>query len=275
VVISSDMLASEMPSAIDWTRPWYASIQAIAEQVTGHADWLTRLNQLSAALGLTNHLGVPINFVAQSVLPKGMAYEAFISQTGQVPTRDNLHDFFNALVWLAFPGIKRQLNALQAAQIETRGVGQSRGQTRDAATIFDENCALLVVSDTPQGHALLQALRDHCWQRAFIEQRACFGSYAEVWLFGHAAMEKLVTPYKSITAHAWPVMVPADFFAMQRSDQRQRLDTQVACELQQRGLAGLTTRYFSPLPLLGVPGWWQAQNEEFYADITVFRPKTR
>jgi hypothetical protein len=48
----------------------------------------------------------------------GQAYEAHIFQTRSVPTRDNLHDFFNGLVWLAFPQAKRRLNALQAAEIE-------------------------------------------------------------------------------------------------------------------------------------------------------------
>jgi hypothetical protein len=45
------------------------------------------------------------------------AYEEFIGATGCVPTRENLHDFFNGLVWQTFPLIKRELNALQAAQI--------------------------------------------------------------------------------------------------------------------------------------------------------------
>ncbi len=56
-------------------------------------------------------------FVPQESLPEGTAYEEFISATGNVPTRDNLHDFFNGLVWQTFPLIKRELNALQAAQI--------------------------------------------------------------------------------------------------------------------------------------------------------------
>jgi hypothetical protein len=49
-----------------------------------------------------------------------------------VPTRENLHDFFNGLVWQTFPLIKRELNALQAAQIAAAGVGKSRGPARDA-----------------------------------------------------------------------------------------------------------------------------------------------
>jgi hypothetical protein len=62
---------------------------------------------------------------------RGTAYEEFIGATGCVPTRDNLHDFFNGLVWQSFPLVKRQLSALQAAQIAVAGVGKIRGPARD------------------------------------------------------------------------------------------------------------------------------------------------
>jgi hypothetical protein len=261
-----------MFGSVDWTRPWYASIKPIAKQAMGNENWLSTLNHQATTRALNNHRGMPLSFVAQTALPAGMAYETFISQTGQIPTRQNLHDYFNALVWLSFPAIKQQLNALQAAQIATSGVGQSRGGTRDAATIFDENCALLVASDTAQGHELVEGLRGHQWQQVFIEQRELFEKHVEVWLFGHALMEKLVTPYKSITAHAWHVMMPESFFAMPHQLRREQLDKHVADDLEQRGLS---TARFTPLPVLGIPGWWQPQDADFYADTSVFRAKTR
>jgi hypothetical protein len=221
-------------------------------------------------MSLTNHNGMPLSFVDQSSLQEGMAYEAFISETGKVPTRENLHDFFNALVWLSFPRIKRQLNALQAAQIARDGIGKSRGPARDAATIFDENAALMVVSDTPQGKALVEALCNHQWLSAFIDQRNVFGEHAEVWLFGHALMEKLVKPYKAITAHLWVVTAAADYFSMSHSAKRAWLDAQVANDLT---ATELNTSRFTPLPVLGVPGWWPNQDREFYSDESVFRRK--
>jgi len=36
---------------------------------------------------------------------------------------------------------------------------------------------------------------------------------------------------------------------------------------------GLTTANFSPLPVFGIPGWWPQQDEAFYEDAFVFRPK--
>ncbi len=49
-------------------------------------------------------------------------YETGIARTGRVPTRANLHDFFNALIFLHFPRAKAQLNHLQSAAIERDGV---------------------------------------------------------------------------------------------------------------------------------------------------------
>ena len=82
-----------------------------------------------------------------------------------------------------------------------RGDAPARGPARDAATIFDENAALLVVRDTGAGHALVEDLRAHRWHEVLHARRGRFDADAEVWLFGHALMEKLVAPRKAITAH--------------------------------------------------------------------------
>jgi hypothetical protein len=260
-----------MLAQIDWSRPWYDSVRpAFARLHIDGDSFIDAFNAAAAALGLVNQHGRPIRFVPQDELPEGAAYEEFIGATGCVPTRDNLHDFFNALVWQTFPLIKRRLNALQAAHIARAGVGKSRGPARDGATIFDENAALLVVSDDEQGRALVDALRAHRWHEALFERRAMFETHARLWLFGHALMEKLVAPRKAITAHVRVVFAPADYFALPWDGQRGWIDRQLAAELS----AGeLTTASFTPLQVLGVPGWWPGQDEAFYLDNSVFRPK--
>jgi len=123
---------------IDWAAPWLQ-------------PWKTRGESLAAALqaaGVPVHAALsaapaPVRFVPQSDLPEGQAYEQFIWDTRCVPTRDNLHDFFNGLVWLEFPKAKRRINELQAQAIAQDGVGAVRGPLRDALTVFDENGALL------------------------------------------------------------------------------------------------------------------------------------
>ena len=269
-----------MLAGIDWSHPWYASVRAAAGRVLadgpdfghGTGSMLAALNAQAGAQAICNQRGLPLSFVVQGALPEGTAYEAYIDATGAVPTRDNLHDFFNALVWLSFPCIKRRLNALQAAQIALAGVGKSRGAARDGATIFDENAALLVVRDAPPGRALAEALRGHDWRSAFVARRASFGPDAEICLFGHALMEKLVAPYKAITAHTRVLLAGDAYFALPIDARRAWIDAVMAQDLAENGLS---TADFTPLPVLGIPGWWQGQDEDFYADASVFRPKRK
>jgi hypothetical protein len=254
---------------IDWDRAWYDTVRpAFNALEAGH--FIDAFNAQAARRGLANHHGQPIRFVPQAALPPDTAYEEFIGATGQVPTRENLHDFFNGLVWQTFPRIKRELNALQAAQIAVAGVGKSRGPARDAATIFDENAALLLVRDDAEGHALVEALRAHRWGEALWTRRGQFGAGAELWLFGHALMEKLVAPRKAITAHTRAVFAPAEVFTLPWEERRDWIDAALATALASDGLR---TAAFTPLQVLGVPGWWPDQDQAFYRDETVFRPK--
>lgn len=241
------------------------------------ADGLAR-GDLPAAL---NAAGLaPVRFVPQAELPEGVAYEAHIFATGGVPTREGLHDFFNALCWMRFPATKLRLNRLQAQAIaQAGGVGTRRGPLRDALTLFDENAALLQAPEP-----LWQALLARDWQRLFVELRPLWAQ-STLLLFGHALTEKLVSPYKSITAHVLRLPVPTDWPAGAGASQRERdLDSSTAASAAtvhpwDDWLAGqlmpdwLATKPYTPLPVLGRPGWWPANEDPaFYADVQVFRP---
>ena len=193
-----------------------------------------------------------LQFVAQAALPAGEAYEAFIARTACVPTRDNLHDLFNGLVWLGFPALKRRLNELQAAAIAQAAPGDPRGAVRDALTLFDENAALLQAPPV-----LVEALRRRDWHALFIAHRGAWID-ARLTLFGHALMEKLTRPRKAITAHVWLIEAPP-------GDGGAALVPGLTPEL-------LAAKPFLPLPALGVPGWWVPnEHPAFYRDAAVFR----
>jgi len=237
--------------AIDWSAPWLAPWRdrgaAVAQRVLAGNAQPAALNQTALA---------PVCFVPQSKLPPGVAYEQYIFDTGCVPTREGLHDFFNGLVWQAFPLAKKRLNALQAAQIERSGIQPVRGPARDALTVFDENAALMQAPD-----AIWDALVAKDWQRLFVDLRPLWHQ-AHLVLFGHALMEKLVSPRKSITAHVYRVLAAADSMAS--------MDAWLARDLTADRLAA---KPFAHLPVLGVPGWWSANEDPmFYRDSSVFRP---
>ena len=261
---------SALIQAIDWRQPWLAPLLPLLETVAAADDWKQALTRIAGERGLHNHRGLPLQFVPQAALPDGTPYESFISASGCVPTRDNLHDFFNALVWLTYPQIKRRLNELQADAITRASVpgghagnGQ-RGKLRDAATLFDENAGLLICEDA----SLIAALRARKWREVLWEQRGTFGRAWTIRLFGHALMEKLGKPYMAITAHAFPVIVDTAFFDLREPEQRHFLDECVANALSER----LEANRFTPLPVSGVPGWWANQDIAFYEDSGVFRP---
>jgi hypothetical protein len=246
-----------------WWKPWSELGQRVSARIQNGAAVHEALND---AVSFNE-----FRFVPQSALPEGIAYEAFIFETHTVPTRDNLHDFFNGLAWLRFPRIKARLNALQYTQFEKEGVPTQRsgprGAVRDALTLFDENAAFLCADL----HApVIAALRKHDWHSAFQAHRSLLAEHPPV-LFGHALLEKLVSPYKSVVAHVFPVQsaMHSGVFSGVGGDLA-RLDEAVA---QQLSAAALQPKPFAPLPVLGVPAWW-APNEsaDFYADRTVFRP---
>jgi hypothetical protein len=126
---------------------------------------------------------------------------------------------------------------------------------RDALTVFDENAAFLAAPD-----ALWEALAAKDWHTLFVTERARWRQ-ARLVLFGHALLEKLVFPRKPITAHVYRAHPASHSIA--------DLDAWVAADLWAERLAA---KPFAHLPVLGVPGWWPANEDPaFYADSSVFR----
>jgi hypothetical protein len=244
--------------ALDWDAPWFAAVAPDGRAIAPAPDRRAALNALATARGIRAP-GGPIRFVAAAAAG-ARSYEAHIGDTGEVPTRDDLHDFFNALAWLAFPATKARLNALQAGAIARAGVAGRRGALRDAATLMDENGLLLVTGRAD----LLDALRRHDWRALFVTQRTAWASDVRPLVFGHALMEKLTAPYKAITAHALAVTLPA---GATQAD----VDRWVGAHLDEAFAPGSLL----PLPVLGIPGWADNGDARFYDDVNVFRPARR
>jgi hypothetical protein len=214
------------------------------------------LSSAARERGIRSGRGEPIVFV-DARDAGGVPYESHIAATGRVPTRANWHDAFNALIWLAYPRTKARLNARQADEIERRGVRGARGQVRDAATLIDESGLLLASDDA----AVFAALVEHDWRRLLIDWRERWGRDIVAHAFGHALLDKLAGPFKAITACVVPVPLSDD-------------GDRAAARLIDR--ADLAPPLLPHLPVLGIPGWWPANEDPaFYDDSQVFRRARR
>lgn len=283
--------------------------QSIPPITTGYGKPLrfiaqTTFDQL-AAQALSNTEVTDTNLTTTSIpeskpkprqMPMPMAYESHIANTGEIPTRNNLHDLFNAWIWLTYPKTKAMLNHHQAQKIAQDGVNTSRGKVRDAITVFDENGAILVTCDTN----IANALKTFDWQNCLVKPRKHWvnptkpitvptptsttasesianNSTSMVLLFGHALIEQLVKPRKPLCAHTFIVKVEASFFTLPLQQQVRQLDVLLAKKmdawLQQEDVSA---KQLSPLPILGVPHFWAAnQTPSFYDDAYVFRSGRR
>jgi len=182
-------------------------------------------------------------------------YEIKVYETGCVETRpDNLHDFFNALAWLAFPRTKARINALHAAEIPREGA--RRGPLRDLLTIFDEGGAIVKCDDLE----LVSLLESFRWKSLFWENRDQVRASMRILVVGHAVLEQALEPRPGITCKAIVVPAAADPDA-------------AALRWLERRAPGDSPRILSPLPIFGYPGWHRdGERADFYDDARYFRP---
>jgi len=241
---------------VDWSAPWFEPWREVGQRVNDR--WQ---GGMSLHTALNAHArSSPICFAPASDLPAGAHYETHVLRTGRCPTRENRHDFFNGLVWLQWPLAKWRLNALQAGEIARLGVTTARGPVRDAMTLLDENGALLRAPA-----ALWDALVARDWHRLFIDLRERWAE-SQLIVWGHALLDKLQQPRKDLTAHVWGQPCPPE-------GSLEELDAWLATQLTPERLAA---KPFTPLPVLGVPGWSPGnENFSFYDDSLVFRPAGR
>jgi len=219
---------------------------------------------------ITVRQGLPLRFVEQRLgrLPFEEQYEPLCYIRGEVQTRENnLHDLFNALVWLTFPKSKTAINSRHYQALTERGIPEdgSRGAVRDMNTLFDESGLVVVCSDTE----LLSLLGNFCWKELFWNRRDEVKSKMAFYLFGHGLYEKVMHPYIGLTGQGLFLSVGDEFFVRTKAQQLELLDSLVADYIQSPSHC-LSTRELGPVPLLGVPGWAEENCCGAYYDNTVY-----
>ncbi|WP_434778334.1 DUF3025 domain-containing protein [Neisseria sp. Ec49-e6-T10] len=194
-------------------------------------------------------------------------YEECIQQTGIVPTRsNNWHDWFNALIWCAFPKTKTAITNRHNLAINQGE--KKRGPIRDSLTLLDESGILIPYTE----QANIDFLQNHEWQNLFVHQKQNWGHTIDAWVIGHATLEKGLAPYIGWCGKALPIKVDVHFFQLSRENKNQYLDNLLAKKLVQSEFLSNTKSLF-PLPVLGIPGWHTPQDEAFYANRHYFRKK--
>lgn len=244
--------------------PIFDPIKPFSGDFSSLNQWpgLTQFNQLFKKNNLK------IRAVKQSERPEKFEdhYESRIYLKGELQTRtENWHDLFNAMAWLRFPCIKHSLNKLHYTLSQTREIGSNRSPIENTITLFDE-CGLIIISDKKD---LLDLIRNHQWKSLFLDHKNNFNKDIRCITFGHAMYEKALNPYIGMTAHA--ILIESD--TLLNSDLKE-IDKSVANMWTTQQIKN--TRDLQPVPILGIPGWYQnKQDEAFYDNTEYFRPKRK
>ena len=262
------MRSAALPDRTD-THPGFAPYrQRRAELLALPAgDWVARCDSLAATRGLRSASGAPIRFVAGATGTGALAYEAAVLDHGRVACRPTgwgaLHDLHNALVWLTFPRTKAMLNRLHVSGEAVPSAG--RGRLRDMLTLLDEN-GLLWLSESP---ALDARLLEKDWGSLLVQNRDMLRERVVPIVLGHGLLEKLASPYKSMTAHC---LVCSGRWRTDVVHDPEAIDGDVAARIAAWSGADLPHR-LAPLPILGLPGWDPCNDDRsYYDDARVFRP---
>jgi hypothetical protein len=220
------------------------------------------------------HSGLPLRFVPQEYgrLPFERQYEPRCYLHGEVMTREhNWHDLLNALVWLTFPRAKAAINrrhyrALTGSQDDVSG--SQRGAVRDMNTLFDESGVVVLYAED----ALADLMRGFRWKELFWLRRDAVQAGMGFYLFGHGLYEKALAPYVGMTGQGLLLPVAHEFFSWPLEQRLAYLDAEVAAYLDHPQHC-CDTHELTPVPLLGVPGWWAGNGQEgFYDNTDYFRP---
>ncbi|MBL8522093.1 MAG: DUF3025 domain-containing protein [Betaproteobacteria bacterium] len=234
--------------------PFFDAVRAELDALAEHSGSNDRdaLNALAAGRSAS------VRFVAPSIDISAVKYEMTIAATGDIPTRDNAHDFFNALQWLAFPQTK---GAINAGHLRHAGGAGVRPVARDVLTMIDESGVIVASAD----EALLTLLREFKWRELFVERRADVIARMRFALIGHGLMEKALAPFIGLTGKAILLNIADD----------QSLDAAAARWIADDSHLA-SSRMLSPLPLLGIPGWDERnENSAFYDNTGYFRTGRR
>ncbi|MDP7037609.1 MAG: DUF3025 domain-containing protein, partial [Myxococcota bacterium] len=116
---------------------------------------------------------------------------------------------------------------------------------------------------------LLDGIRNFAWKDVFLRYRDVFATSVDVVIFGHGLYVQCLAPFIGITGRCLLLECDVEHFGQ---SSRQRLEETDQLVAQHIGSIR-TPQDLSPLPLLGIPGWHEEnENSHFYENRDYFRP---
>lgn len=230
----------------------------------------TELNATVCAAGQGGADATRLRFVAASARRESaLDYERRVAERGEIAVRaGSLHDYCNALAWLAFPRTKAALNAVHVEAPPGSAAG-ARAPARDAATLIDESGMLVACAD----EALLRRWDAREWRAAFGDLGATSAASLRAVAIGHGLLAKCVRPYPALTAHALVLPMIASRLPAAPEDFAAALDAAAAQRIADAG-ATWSPASLRPLPLAALPGWDRHESGAArFDDASIFRPR--
>ena len=110
------------------------------------------INKVSATYFLSKTCFNGFEFIEQKKKEKDFykKYDALVFKEKKIPIRNNIvHDYFNALTWLAFPNSKTKLNKKNFNLLEKNYLNGNKNRPRniDLTTLLDESGIIILTKN--------------------------------------------------------------------------------------------------------------------------------
>jgi hypothetical protein len=252
-----------MQSSVTASRSYNAPDHAAFAFIRAIVDAIDHRNPLASLNEAARLRSVDMAFVATPEQKlSAVDYERRIVNDRELIVNDTWHDIFNACIWLTFPKTKRTISELH---VEIgHGENNRRPRQRDALTLFDE-AGLILCAHGSLCDEFKQLNETHQWKTLFVERRREFIEHVTPYLFGHGTLEQLIEkPHRGLTAKAL-------WLPLARDATIEAIDEYLAAQVR-GGLLLTSNERRIPMPLLGVPGWFDENADPAcYDDASVFR----
>ena len=189
-------------------------------------------------------------------------YDALVFKEKKIPIRKNVvHDYFNAMTWLAFPNSKKKLNKKNFIFLEHNFLNGNKNRPRyiDFTTLFDESGIIILTNNS----YLSGLMRQKKWKTVFWDNRNLVKKNLSFFLFGHSLFEKIMNNYIGTAARA--LIIYSENF-INGNITLSNLDRILSHYIDQDFFFKNLEKSVS-IPLSAIPGWNELnEKEEFYQD---------